>query len=122
MDKQYTFDEYILSDLYKDAYRHRPSEQFWRNWDHFTDEQKQAEWDHILQVLQVTIAEDAEIEKRLIRSFEELIQQTIATRAKDRKDAIEILIKETESDYGDIEHFELMHGLPYGYIKKTTLI
>jgi hypothetical protein len=33
MEKQYTYDERIVSDLYKEAYGSRPRADFWAKWD-----------------------------------------------------------------------------------------
>lgn len=115
----YTFSDDEVSDLHKDARRCRPSEQFWRNWAAFTDDQKQAEWDHLLGQLEITIKEDEAREKAFIAHFEEVVANTIASGAKDRATAIRWLIEADERVKGDIEFFEFCNCLPYGYISKT---
>ena len=51
MEKQYTFDENILSDLYKDTFGTRPGEFFWSEWDAADNDRKQAMWDAMVDEL-----------------------------------------------------------------------
>jgi len=50
--RNYTFDENIVSDLYKDAYGHRPGEYFWADWDACNDDAKQHLWDRLVEYLE----------------------------------------------------------------------
>ena len=116
----YTFDEDTVSDLHKDVYKCRPSEQFWRNWKSFTDDQKQAEWDYLLKALQRTIAEENERELRAIARFEATVATSIASGAGDRATAIRWLMDSDTVAAGDVEFFEYNNGIPYGYVKETA--
>lgn len=54
----YTYDENIVSDLYKDVYGCRPREQFWASWTDMSDDERQAEWDYLCDALDRVIAEE----------------------------------------------------------------
>lgn len=116
----YTFDDDTVSDLHKDARGYRPTEQFWRNWAAFTDDQKQAEWDYLLSQLEVTIKEDEAREKAFIAKFEAAVANAISTGAQDRATAIKWLMDAEEWADGDINHFEWINGIPFGYIARTA--
>jgi hypothetical protein len=45
------YDENILSDLHKDAYGFRPRELFFARWDAMSVEEKNDEWEHLLNAL-----------------------------------------------------------------------
>lgn len=51
----YTYDEQIVSDLHKDAYGCRPSSFWWQCWQEASPEEKQAEWDDLLETLERTM-------------------------------------------------------------------
>lgn len=120
MNKTYTFDETIISDLHKDAYGYRPSEQFWRNWDAFTDDQKQSEWEYLLVQLDQSIKREEAQTAVAIAEFEESIRLTIEGGAADRSTATRWLMEACEEANGDVEFFEYLNGIPYGYISKTA--
>ena len=44
MTLNHTFDDSLISDLYKDAYGSRPSQTYWTLWRSMTSDQKQGEW------------------------------------------------------------------------------
>jgi hypothetical protein len=48
MNKTYTFDENLVSDIHKDAYGFRPRDGFWSRWSNATIDQKQVIWDELL--------------------------------------------------------------------------
>ena len=116
MEKQYSFDENVVSDLYKDAYGSRPREGFWDNWDNASADQKQAIWDDLLE------AADAENEREELMRQEAIVdlenrirfmQSTIVGAT--REDCIRYL-HDVYKTNGDVEYLEFNLGVPYGYI------
>ena len=114
MEKQYSFDENVVSDLYKDAYGSRPREGFWDNWDNASADQKQAIWDDLL------TAADAENEREELMRQEAIVdlenrirfmQSTIVGAS--REDCIRYL-HDVYKTNGDIEYLEFNLGVPYG--------
>lgn len=116
----YTFDENLISDLHKDAYGFRPSESFWATFAAFNPMQKQALWDSMLADLDRAIKEDEELEKAAIIKFESRIDNLMHD-GTNRK-AVVAWFVDAEDCYGDVEHFEFLNGLPFGYLKKKGYI
>lgn len=110
----FTFDENIVSDLHNDAYGFRPSQSWWYGWTHATDAQKQYQWDHLLECLKDTLAKEKECEELAVKTFEALVDKTIATGAKDRESALQLIV-EASTCGGDWEYLCFTHGLPYNY-------
>lgn len=110
----FTFDENTVSDLRKDAYGSRPSQSWWYGWTHATDEQKQYQWDHLLECLEATITEEKEIEDRAIKAFEVLVDKTIANGAKGRGSALQWIMEASTCD-DNWEYLCFTYGLPYNY-------
>lgn len=121
MNKQYTFSEELFSDLHKDAFGFRPNSAFWEWLNVATDDEKQAEWDGLVESMRRREELRIEEEKRSIEEFEAAVASTISAGAKDRATAIQWL-KDAEGDMyvRDEEYFEWSQGIPYGYIKKTA--
>ena len=116
MEKQYSFDENVVSDLYKDAYGSRPREGFWDNWDNASADQKQAIWDDLL------AAADAENEREELMRQEAIVdlenrikfmQSTIVGAS--REDCVRYL-HDVYKTNGDVAYLEFNLGVPYGYI------
>lgn len=106
----------IWWDAHKDAYGFRPRG---ANVGHWTAEDFRGE----LKVLGEAIerAEKARLEEeaRAVVEFEQRVQQTIETGAKDRETALRWMMEGSECG-GDWEYFCYHNGLPYGYFKKVT--
>ncbi len=115
----WTFDEDIVSDLHKDAYGMRPSESWWYGWTHATDEYKQYQWNHLLEVVEASIKRDDEDKAWAIETFEKLVASTIEAGAKTREDALRWIMDASICD-GDWDFLCYEHGLPYGYFKKAA--
>lgn len=113
----YTFDEYIVSDLHKDAYGFRPDQSWWENWTSSTDDEKQKIWDVLIENLEASIAEENQMQAIAISNFEDRVQETIQLGAKDRETAIRWLL-DASSANGDLEYFCYLNNLPYTYFKK----
>lgn len=116
----YTFCEDTVSDLHKDAYGFRPSQNWWMHWEEATDDAKQAIWDDLISALEDSINEQKIQQKKAIESFEALVKKNIEYGAKDRADAIAWICdsydcENAHSVYG-WNYLEYEMGLPYGYI------
>lgn len=120
MEKVYTFDDNIVSDLHKDAYGFRPCEGFWASWNSMDDEEKQAEWDNLIEACNRAIQEEQEQEERAIERFEVLVTQTISSGAGDRETAIRwIMDASSAARDNDWDYLCWEHGLPYGYFTRV---
>jgi len=118
----YTFDDRIVSDLYKDAYGCRPGELFWYQWKTVTDDQKQSIWDSLCDDLDREIAREIEAHERACVRFESRIEQLIGLGAIDRTMAIRWILQAEEldaSEYPAYEELEYQLGLPYRYVAGT---
>lgn len=120
MTKTYTFDEDIVSDLHKDAYGFRPGKDFWELWENSTDDEKQAEWDYLIESCDRAIQEEQEQEKEAIERFEALVQKTIDSMVVSRETAIRrIMDASSAARTNDWDFLCWEHGLPYGYFNRT---
>jgi len=118
----YTFDDRIVSDLYKDAYGCRPGELFWYQWKTVTDDQKQSIWDSLCDDLDREIAREIEAHDRACVRFESRIEQLIGLGAIDRTMAIRWILQAEDldaSEYPAYEELEYQLGLPYRYVAGT---
>jgi len=68
--RNYTYDENIVSDLYKDAYGHRPGEYFWADWDACNEDAKQHLWDRLIDAVGESIREEQRYHNMAIAEFE----------------------------------------------------
>jgi hypothetical protein len=111
----YTFDENIVSDLHKDAYGFRPCQNWWADWGSMNNVGKQQEWDSMIDAMERREASRKEAERASIVVFEHNVTTTIANGAKDRATAIRWLMDASTAN-GDVEFFEYLMGIPYGYV------
>lgn len=114
----YTFDTNVVSDLHKDAFGFRPDHSFWVEWDGCDDDGKQKIWNYLLESLKGSIEEDRLAEEAAIKRFEELVTNTIAAGALNRKHALLSIMDDSDCD-GDWEYLCYRHGLPYRYFKES---
>jgi hypothetical protein len=115
----YTFDEDCVSDLHKDAYGFRPASYWFAAWNSMSNDEKQAEWDGLVTSMAYREAERKADEQVGIVRFEESVAKTIANGAGDRATAIKWL-QQAEGGSDDIEFFEYLQNIPYGYVAKTA--
>lgn len=59
MTLNHTYDDSLISDLYKDAYGSRPSQTYWTLWRSMTPSQKQGEWEYLCKLVEE--ADDARL-------------------------------------------------------------
>ena len=116
MSTEYTFDENVVSDLYKEAYNSRPRESFWESWDMASDRQKQAIWDSLIEASDAENEREELIRQQAIVDLEDRIkfmQSTIVGAT--REDCIRYL-HDVYKTNGDIEYLEFNLSVPYGYL------
>jgi hypothetical protein len=123
MEKQYTFDESIVSDLYKEVFGFRPREDFWANWNSYSNEEKQVSWD---QMIELARAEAEEYYQEQLAA-EKYLEATVIPNIQSylngcsREDAIRHL-HETYDTYGDTEYLEHQIGVRYGYLSGSPKV
>lgn len=118
MNKQFTFDENLVSDLHKDAYGFRPSGSFWLSWGEASDLRRQEIWDDLLVDLDRACAEHDRATSIACVDLEDRIAFMQATIVGcTRHDAIRYLLD--VYNCGDwVEHLEWHLNVPYGYLTK----
>lgn len=112
----YTYCDDLVWDLHKDAYNHRPSQGFWEAWAAMTPDQKQEQWDRMIDAMNLSIKEEQEQQRRAIVDLEDRIkcmQSTIV--GSTREDCIRYL-HDVHQTNGDTEFLEYHLGVPYGYL------
>ena len=109
-----------FSDYYKSVYGFRPRFMADAEWNC-------AEWLKSQLVIldkeaEVVFAEEKRQKEDAIRRFEAKIAEVVATGAKDRETAIRWMFDAENDDYvsNDPDYFCFLHGLPYGYFKKSA--
>jgi hypothetical protein len=123
MEKQYTYDEDIVSDLYKEAFGFRPREDFWANWNSYSDEERQVSWNQMIEFAESEadrehlerLAAEQDLETRIIPNIQSYLNSCI------REDAIQHLHKTYET-YGSIEYLEHCLGIRYGYLSGSLKV
>ena len=123
MEKQYTFDENILSDLYKDIFGTRPGEFFWSEWDAADNDRKQAMWDAMVDELGREIEREQQEQLAVERHLERIVIPNIQSYLSgcSREDAIRHL-HETYDTHGDVEYLEFNLGVRYGYLSGSVKV
>lgn len=119
METKYTYCSDSISDLHKDAYGFRPGVGFWERWESATDDERQAEWDWLLQVLDRVLEEEAAASKAAVERFEQHVTNTICMGARDRETALRWIMDASNAN-GDWEYLCYDFGLPFGYFKKAA--
>lgn len=111
----YTFDDITVSDLYKDAYGHRPTHRYLLDWFNLTDDQKQEEWDLLYDVFVQSEAREREQEEANIEAFHARIQFMMDSGAETKEQAIRWICDAEGIDYNepDVGYICFQLGLPY---------
>lgn len=115
---EFTYEENIFSDLYKDVYGFRP-----RGHEFYEAEpsRKQEIWDTLLDNLDRVLEEESEARELAIDDFEKSVAKFLSLGAENRYTAIK-WIKDAEDCSGyltDYDELEYRFNLPYGYIEKS---
>lgn len=121
----YTFDERIVSDLYKESAGFRPSAQWWEAWNSFTDDQKQEEWDSLCDEHEQEMAREKQQQEKAFAKLQEKILDTINLGAASELEAIKWIIAAEEFDDYDLcygkDYFCYYFGLAYSDAKKLPI-
>jgi predicted Fe-S protein YdhL (DUF1289 family) len=103
------------SDLYKDVYGFRPRN---TGWNFLTDEEKQKEWDRLLQLLDQVIEDEKRAQNAALASFEERIKD-IMVSGKTRREAVMMIAETATRGYhDDVEYADYRLNVPYGTVRK----
>jgi len=107
----FTYDDNIFSDLYKDAHGFRPS-----NHEFYTASPavKQAIWDNLLMDLEVEVAREKRMQSEAVEEYKRLVKKTIAMGAGNIETAVQWLMQ-SDDVQGDQDYFKYLHNLPYGF-------
>ena len=122
MEKQYTYDERIVSDLYKEAYGLRPGADFWTEWDHAAADEKQQIWDSLLSEANSEAERERQDQLDAEDAFERHVERT--TRlvvGSTREDAIRYMHDSFDTN-GDVEYLEYILGVRYGYLSGSLKV
>ena len=122
METKYTFDERIVSDLYKEAYGSRPRADFWAKWENGTADEKQMVWDFLI----AEAESEAECERKeqldAEAAFERHVERTTRLVAgSTREDAIRYMHDSFDTN-GDVEYLEYILGVRYGYLSGSVKV
>ena len=112
----YTFDEAIVSDLYKDVYGTRS---VGRGWSQLTDDEKQAEWDSLLVSLERSIQEEKDREEYALSRFEDDILKMLEVGAASREVAITWLIDSLKKDWDFQDSGEICYCLGLAFKQQS---
>lgn len=113
----YTFDEQILSDLFKEVYGFRPREGFYQEWHAADMDGKQEIWDDLCQTHKLNMEFEREQEIEAINNFEIRVDELVDLGAPNRLTAIRWIVDGLELTENDLWYGAdyICHclGLPY---------
>jgi predicted DNA-binding transcriptional regulator YafY len=123
METKYTYDENIVSDLYKEAFGSRPRDYFWFDWQNASDAQKQEIWDQLLAIADAQAEEYYQEQLAAEKYLEATVIPNIQSYLNgcSREDAIRHLHETYETD-GDTEYLEFQIGVRFGYLSGSPKV
>ena len=123
MESKYTYDENILSDLYKDTFGTRPGEYFWSEWNAADNDRKQAMWDAMVNQLSEEVERERQEQLKIEKYLEDTVIPNIQSHLNGctREDAIRHLHETYDTD-GDVEYLEFSLGVRYGYLSGSLKV
>jgi hypothetical protein len=116
MTTQYTFDDKLFSDLHKDAYGFRPDRWQFDLWNGMTDDQKQAKWDSMIDVMREEERLREESEQIAVKAFENEVTRKVAKTGKTRVEVIQEMVIAENPTYRDPSYLCYQRGLPIFYL------
>ena len=111
MDKQFTFDIEIFSDLFKDAHGFRPRghEFFYKD---TTDSRRQEIWASTLVALDERTASIESEEALAVEEFNKAVSRVIESGANDELTALRWMLEsESVTDFHDVEYWLWLNGV-----------
>jgi hypothetical protein len=121
METRYTFDEQIVSDLYKEAFGFRPREDFWANWNSYSDEEKQVSWDQMLDFADRVAENELEAQIEAEHELNDHFRRMVDIAGCTREDAIRYLHDAYDTN-GSNEYLEYILGVRYGYLSGSLKV
>jgi len=111
---EYTYSDELLSDLHKDAYGCRPGIAYRLYWQTLSADEKQAEWDQLIDVMNAAQEAQRKYEEESVAEFEHQVLRNQVHGAPTRKDAVRWILDSMElSPYDDAGFVCYRLGLPY---------
>ena len=108
----YTFDEAVVSDLYKDANGCRPSAVWLRAFKSMSDRDKQDEWEYLCKLLDEREQEREILEDRAYKDWSQRIETLKGERNLSEAEAIRKDMEALDCD-GDVGFYCFRRGLSY---------
>jgi hypothetical protein len=121
----YTFDENIVSDLHKDTYGYRPTSYWWSLWNEMTSEEKQSEWDSLIENFNRAMDEDRRNKEYTLNQLKSRIEHIIALGAGDTMTALKWIMQaegfdETDYLYGP-SYFAYHFDVDYSVVNELPI-
>lgn len=114
----YSFDENIVSDLYKDVFGYRPRENWWIEWRDMTNDEKQEEWDYLIKRLEEVMEEENKARDAAILKWHRRIAVMAAEFNISFADAVRWDMDAMDMT-NDHDFYEYENGLPIGHVVAT---
>ena len=121
----YTYSENLISDLHKDAYGVRPTDEWMQRWSNATSNEKQVIWDDLVKYVDIGIQNERNSREKNFQDFIYEISNFLIAGAKDEKEAIKEYLSiqnfsETELRYG-AEHVAYLLNLDVDVINELPI-
>jgi hypothetical protein len=115
----YTFENYLISDLHKEAYGFRPTQRFFDDWATYTDAEKQEVWDSLVATMQYEADLAKEVEAQSLSEFRERVRMIMNVMSCGWKRAVEALAQAEKMDLSyEFDYFLWGQGLGFDDRKK----
>lgn len=115
----YTFENYLISDLHKEAYGFRPTQRFFDDWDTYTDAEKQEVWDSLCVTMEENAAMEKEVEAQNLAEFRERVRMIMNVMSCGWKRAVGALAQAEKMDLSyEFDYFLWGQGLGFDDRKK----
>ena len=90
--KKYTYSDELISDLHKDAWGYRPSENFYKHWDKSSPDEKQSVWEDLIDDMVKHDEEEAIAKKTKAKEFVKRLKETCKLGANNYKTALKWIL------------------------------
>jgi len=115
----YTFENYLISDLHKEAYGFRPTQRFFDDWDGYTDAEKQEVWDSLVATMEENAVMEKEVEAQNLSEFRERVRMVMNVMSCGWKKAVEAIAQAEKKDLSyEFDYFLWGQGLGFDDRKK----
>ena len=111
------YDENIVSDLHKDAFGFRPTQDWWIWWNKASEAERQIEWDSLCQEVELELESQRRRDEAAIEAFELHVLGLVQLGGTNRLTAIRWVVESLELTENDLYHGPdyvcYCLGLPY---------